>query len=99
MLLEGVGGGVGGAKHLYIEALEQSPWAEFGSRQPVLQVVVDSLGALSVQLLLYAEDADQLVGQPKTGGSSTEQVEIIGEALPDTPVDGLDWRADRKSVV
>src|SRR4051794_2120114 len=30
VLFEWVGGGIGGAEHLYVETLEQAAWAEFG---------------------------------------------------------------------
>src|SRR3712207_6938563 len=45
-----------------------------------------SLRALGGGLLCDAEDVYELIGEPQARGSSAEEVEVLAEALPDTPV-------------
>jgi hypothetical protein len=55
MMVERVGGGVGGAEQFDLEALQQRARRELWAGQLRLQVVVDSLRALTVQSLIDAE--------------------------------------------
>jgi hypothetical protein len=93
VVLEGVGSGVRGAEHLDLEALEERPRRVLGARESLLQVVVQPLRALPGWLLGYAEHVDQLFGEPKTGGGTAEEVEVLAETLPDLAVVTLHRRA------
>ena len=44
----------------------------------------------AVQLLLDAEDLHQFLRQPDAGRRAAEEVEVVGERLPDFAVVGLD---------
>ena len=89
-----VGGGVGRAEQLDAEALEQGTRGKLRARQLCLQVVVDGLGTAAVQPFLHAKEVDQLIRQPEAGRRGAEEVKVLGEALPDAAVVGLDWRAN-----
>jgi len=81
-----VAGVVGGAQDLDVEPLEKGSRAELGPGQLVAQLLVDRLGVGPGQRLRDAEDLVQLVGQPDAGRGAQEQVEVVGEDLPDLPV-------------
>jgi hypothetical protein len=93
VVLEGVGSGVRGAEYLDLEALDERPRRVLAARESLLQVVVQPLRALPVWLLGYAEHVNQLVGEPKTGRGTAEEVEVLAETLPDLAVVGLHRRA------
>src|SRR5690606_27105902 len=84
-----IGGRVGCAQDLDVEPLEQGPGRKIGLGQFRLDVIVNALGALAGELFRHAEHIDHLVGQPKARRSSSEQVKVLGEGLPDLAVVGL----------
>ena len=83
MSLQRVGGGIGGAQHFDVETLEQGARLELRGGQFLRHLVVDRLGSLPVELLAHAEDVVELIGQPQPGGRAAEEVEVLGEELPD----------------
>jgi hypothetical protein len=92
VLLQGIGGGVSGAEHLDVEALEEGARSKLGARELLCEMVIDPLRALAGQLLVNPEDVDELVLEPEAGRSAAEKVEVFSEALPDSAVICLDRR-------
>jgi len=89
-MLERVRGPVRGAQDLDIEPLEQRAGSVLGGGQLGGQLVVGGLGVVAVQLLLDAEDLVELVRQPYAAGRAAEEVEVLGEGLPDLAMIRLD---------
>jgi hypothetical protein len=93
VVLKVVLGGIGGAQDLDVESFEEGAGAVLGAGETLFQVVVDLPGAPGGRLLRYAEDVYELIGEPEARGGAAEEVEVLTEALPDTPVVRLDGGA------
>ena len=79
------------------EALEERARAIVRSSELVTQLVVDRASVRPAQRFLDSEHLTQFVREPHAGGCAAEEVDLIGEQLPDTPVvhwitTTLDWR-------
>ncbi len=83
MMLQRVGGGVGGGQHFHVELLEQRARAKFRFGQLLRNLIINGLRGLAGQLLLDAEHMMQRIINPDAGGRAAKQVEVIGKNLPD----------------
>src|SRR5215204_1141755 len=93
VMLQRVCGCVGGTQDLYAEGLEEGLRRVLGASKLFLEKIVDPLRVLSRGSIGDAEEVDQLVREPEAGRGGAEQVEVLAEALPDTPVVRFDGGA------
>ena len=71
------------AQHFDVEPLEQRARPERRLRQLPFEMIVDGLRGRAVQRLGHAEHVFELVLQPGAARRAAEQMEVIGEELPD----------------
>src|SRR5262245_50893105 len=93
MMNERIVRGVGRSQDLDVEPLEYPARAEFGLRQTVGDLIVDSLRRFAAELLVHTEDVAQFVRQPHARRRPSKKMEVFGEGLPDFAVVGLNRAA------
>ena len=86
MLGERRAGGVGRRQALDAEPVEQRPRRERRCRKLLLDARVDRLRRGRLERLLDPEHRRERLAQPEPGRGQREQVDVVGEQLPDGAV-------------
>jgi len=86
MVRQRIAGAVGCGQHFDVELLEHPARAERGIGQPFGDLIVHGLSRFARQFDTNAEDRRQFMVQPHSGRRAAEEVEMLGEGLPDFPV-------------
>jgi hypothetical protein len=86
MVLKRVGGGIGGAKHFDIKALEEAARGEFGGSQFFGKGIKQPVRVRGAGLFVHTKNGCEFIRQPDTTGCPAEEMKVFAEDAPDFAV-------------